>query len=153
MPEASRDRSLGTFAKNMRHLYHFVFFTSLWFSLSLKASESSPPVTPILISVDSSATDTDRILLNTASFELEDAKVWLADTSDKFGRKDPIIIQITKMEDFSVMRKVATMADDFYDDIFFKILTYDVKHPFLFLRFDSSEAPFPEIPWGIENKQ
>ena len=117
------------------------------------ASESSPPVTPIVISVDPKSPNSDSIILNNAPFDLEQAKTWLGSTSEKFGRKDPIIIQITKIEDFSPMQKVAGIAQEFYDDIFFRIPTHDLKNPFVFLRFDSIEPPIPEIPWGIENIQ
>jgi len=117
------------------------------------ASESSPPVTPIVISVDPKSPSSDGIILNNAPFDLEQAKTWLGSTSEKFGRKDPIIIQITKIEDFSPMREVAGMAKEFYDDIFFRIPTHDPQMPFMFLRFDSIEPPFPDIPWGIDNKQ
>jgi hypothetical protein len=71
-----------------------------------------------------------------------------SEVSAKFGRVDPIVIQIAKMEDFSKMMEAASIAHQYFDDIFFRIPTSDPETPFLFLRFDSAKPPFTDaVPY------
>ena len=118
----------------------------------INASDNQLQFPPIVISVDADSVDSDRIVLNTRSFDFAEAKAWLSNASDRFGRKDPIVLLIGTIDDFAPMKKAAAMAHEFYDDIFFRIPTQDINQPFLFLRFESAEPPITEIQWDIYTK-
>jgi hypothetical protein len=126
----------------------FVILTSAW---ALADPEKPVPLIPIIISVDPG--DINRVLLNQRSVDLSEAKTWLEGASARFGRKDPIIIQIGKIEDFLLMSKVARDALDFYDDIFFRIATFDPTDPFLYLRFDTNYFRDSDISPCIKHTQ
>ena len=60
------------------------------FSLGVRAGE--PPLTPIIIEVIKDRPD--RPVINHREFTVLEAVHWLKETSDKFGRADPVVIKM-----------------------------------------------------------
>jgi len=117
------------------------------------AADLPPPVTPIVIEALSDTDSGSVVVINGRRYDLDGVRKWLSDTSDRFGRKDPVIFQVMHMKQFMNVSKVASIAVEFYDDVFLTIPTYERDDPWIYLRYTSSERPFPHIPWGFERKE
>jgi biopolymer transport protein ExbD len=60
-----------------------------------RAMEDGPPPTPIIIDImpDGSVSLNNRVFDTPNSKDLPELRAWLADTIDRFGDKDPVIIK------------------------------------------------------------
>lgn len=62
---------------------------------SVRSMEAGPPPTPIIIDIlpDGSVSLNGRLFDTPVSKELPELRAWLADTIDRFGDRDPVIIK------------------------------------------------------------
>lgn len=62
---------------------------------SVRSMEAGPPPTPIIIDImpDNSVMINSRVVDTPVSKELPELRAWLADTIERFGDKDPVIIK------------------------------------------------------------
>jgi biopolymer transport protein ExbD len=62
---------------------------------SVRSMEAGPPPTPIIIDIrpDNSVVLNGRVFDTPVSKDLPELRAWLADTIERFGGKDPVIIK------------------------------------------------------------
>jgi len=84
---------------------------------SLCAAEA--PSTPIIVKLDKESLM--RPTIGDKQMTLPEIKRFLSDTSDRFGRKDPIVIQLDKSEGIDIAILLAKIAHQTHDAVFFEV--------------------------------
>jgi hypothetical protein len=87
------------------------------FSLGVRAGET--PLTPIIIEVFKDRPD--RPVINHREFTVLKAVHWLKETSDKFGRADPVVIKMQPGGDIAPGVLLLPWARHYYDNVYLAV--------------------------------
>lgn len=84
-------------------------------------SRAGEAITPIMVEIQDSAT----LRIGDRSMSMADAEIWLRNTSDKFGRKDPVIINLESPKNIANALAVFSLANKTHDNVYLALRQTD----------------------------
>ena len=115
----------------------FILFHTVCALLSHTVAAQIPDLskeTPIIIYKD--AAEADSVLMNKKQYDRTSLGTWLAETSAKFGRNDPVIIVVERETSIGSAADLFQLAKQTHDRVYAIIKGYSVSLPLLLFSTD-----------------
>jgi hypothetical protein len=100
--------------------------------------------TPIIIYKD--AAEADSVLMNMKQYDRNSLGKWLAETSSKFGRKDPVIIIVERETSIGAAADLFQLAKQSHDRVYAVIKAYALSLPMLLFSTDD-RTDISQLVW------